>query len=662
MLAGNIESLRSINAPLAERLELLSSDTNTNNYPPYPIISYRQQIERCVYISSGAYTLPQPIPDSYEIPESYSSVFESADISANSFAEFYQDVHSDRHFYNFVSLLDRHLRDNEIKITPQPNRRKNPCFLIILGLAGREKLVEFVETINPRHVLLVETEPNALIEFLRSNSLTEMRQSLKDSINCTMSVSIGLGEANDIINEIQSWAFRFGDLSIEGTLLSTQSYPSIKKDAVQGFLLNSTWHIDSIARMGYQTDEYNMLNNTALNFEACTQKIINPDKKLFNNFNIPVVVTGSGPSLDASIDYIKKSQDKCIIVSGGSSISTLCKNGIIPDIHVQLERSEHQADLHLELAKEYDLKNVLLISSSTTPFRLQQIFDKIIYFFRPALSPLALYANSTGEVLSCEGPDTINAAVSSVLALGFQNIALVGVDCGSQSKKSIRSKGAFGGYIPRVLNQVERGNTGKTVFTNNRLKTVRDALSTSIRVHKPSNIFNFSTGLSISGANYKNIGDFEEWIQSCLNTSLQADSISSILDLLWTSSTSITPDRLFTSWKVSNPRQKVFDFFRRCENIISTSNNAVDITQGISHEISLSRQRPTKSDQFVPRVVRGTLGKASPIIMNVSNRLVDEDNRNEFHKSLQSFMLDYLDALESDVYSVIDNIEPSPQA
>ena len=48
--------------------------------------------------------------------------------------------------------------------------------------------------------------------------------------------------------------------------------------------------------------------------------------------------------------------------------------------------------------------------------------------------------------------------------------------------------------------------------------------------------------------------------------------------------------------------------------------------------------------------------------MNVSNRLVDEDNRNEFHKSLQSFMLDYLDALESDVYSVIDNIEPSPQA
>ena len=659
MLAGNIESLRTVNAQLAERLEKLAADSTTNNPQPYSKISYHEQIEKCVYISSGAYTLPQPIPDSYDIPGNYSSVFETADISANSFSEFYEDVHSDRHFYNFVSLLDRHLRENEISISPQPNRRKDPCFLIILGLAGRERLDEFIKTINPRHVLLVETEPNALLEFLSENSLTDLRRYLKDTINCTMSVSIGLGEANDIINEIQSWAFRFGDLSVEGTILSTQKYPSIKKDAVQGFLLNSTWHIDSIARMGYQTDEYNMLNNTALNFEPCSQKIINPDKKVFNQFNVPVIVTGSGPSLDASIEIIKEYKDRCLIVSGGSSISTLCKNGIIPDIHVQLERSEHQADLHLELAKEYDLKDVLLIASSTTPFRLQEVFQKIIYFFRPALSPLSLYANTTGEVLSCEGPDTINSALSSVLALGFQNVALVGVDCGSQSKKAIRSKGAFGGYIPRVLNQVERGTTGKTVFTNNRLKTVRDALSTSIRVHKPHNIYNFSTGLSINGAEYKNIDDFPSWLDSIDNNNPNLGLTNQILETLWNASTSITPDRLFTSWKVSNPRQKVFDFFRSVENIVSSSHNAIEITQGFSHAISLTRPRATKSDQFVPRVVRGTLGKASPIIMNVSNRLVNEDTRGKFHQSLKDFLLNYLDALESDVYSVIDNIEPS---
>ena len=91
--------------------------------------------------------------------------------------------------------------------------------------------------------------------------------------------------------------------------------------------------------MGYQVDEYNMLANTSANFNSLKHKIfLSPFSEKDTIKDLPVVITGSGPSLDTLIPFLVENRDKFILVSGGSSISTLLDAGIKPDIHAQLER------------------------------------------------------------------------------------------------------------------------------------------------------------------------------------------------------------------------------------------------------------------------------------------------------------------------------------
>jgi len=56
-------------------------------------------------------------------------------------------------------------------------------------------------------------------------------------------------------------------------------------------------------------------------------KIINRTV-LYKTADIPVIVTGSGPSLETAMPVIKKIQDNCIIIAASSSIMALFKNGI----------------------------------------------------------------------------------------------------------------------------------------------------------------------------------------------------------------------------------------------------------------------------------------------------------------------------------------------
>src|SRR5690606_30014369 len=56
------------------------------------------------------------------------------------------------------------------------------------------------------------------------------------------------------------------------------------------------------------------------------------------------LIIGSGPSIDKQINYIKKVQNQCIIFSCSSSIEILYNNNIIPDFHVEIERTHIMMD------------------------------------------------------------------------------------------------------------------------------------------------------------------------------------------------------------------------------------------------------------------------------------------------------------------------------
>jgi hypothetical protein len=53
---------------------------------------------------------------------------------------------------------------------------------------------------------------------------------------------------------------------------------------------------------------------------------------LYRQTDIPVIITGSGPSLETALPLIKKMQDKCLILAASSSVMALLRGGINADL------------------------------------------------------------------------------------------------------------------------------------------------------------------------------------------------------------------------------------------------------------------------------------------------------------------------------------------
>jgi hypothetical protein len=53
---------------------------------------------------------------------------------------------------------------------------------------------------------------------------------------------------------------------------------------------------------------------------------------LYREMDIPVIVTGSGPSLETSLPLIRNMQDYCLIIASSSSVMALAHNGVKADI------------------------------------------------------------------------------------------------------------------------------------------------------------------------------------------------------------------------------------------------------------------------------------------------------------------------------------------
>ena len=101
--------------------------------------------------------------------------------------------------------------------------------------------------------------------------------------------------------------------------------------------------------------------------------------------------------------------------------------------------------------------------SSTCPHQLIPLFDECAVFFRPALTPLALFSTEQGQVLGFEGPEAVNTGVSFAAHVGASSIILVGVDLGCKEKDNLRSKHASGN-TPRVMDRSLPANFGVKCF------------------------------------------------------------------------------------------------------------------------------------------------------------------------------------------------------
>jgi len=270
------------------------------------------------------------------------------------------------------------------------------------------------------------------------------------------------------------------------------------------------------AGWGFFEDEIISLIHTVENADNSFPILI--DNQTNNKLeDFPVLIVGNGPSLDNDIELLKIKQDQFFIVSSGTALKSLLKQGITPNLHMEMERTAGLDDhYHLFSQKELSiLKTIPIIALNTVYTELLNRFSQAYTMLKinDAGTDLMnfLDQNSKFQVVKFCNPTVSNTALMAMLHLGFKNINLLGVDLGFVDDEHHHSKSSmyYDDEWEGQESQHERfkgsskkteGNFRDEVFTTNIFDSSKGVMEFAIVDFPDATIYNCSDGAKISGS------------------------------------------------------------------------------------------------------------------------------------------------------------------
>lgn len=146
----------------------------------------------------------------------------------------------------------------------------------------------------------------------------------------------------------------------------------------------------------------------------------------------PVIIIGAGPSINPQLEWLKKNQNKALLICADTMLRPLSEAEIYPDIVCSLERNEPIIDL---LSVEQTKQKSLLLASSVLHPQCFKAFDgpySIFFGPHPAYRWIPIPRSRLGTGHSC-----IGAAMALSGYLQADPIILMGLDlCWSIDGKS----------------------------------------------------------------------------------------------------------------------------------------------------------------------------------------------------------------------------------
>lgn len=229
--------------------------------------------------------------------------------------------------------------------------------------------------------------------------------------------------------------------------------------------------------------------------------------------DVAVFIVGNGPSLDETIQAIKSFKDKVIVVSCGTALMPLYKNGIIPDFHAEIEQNRSTFDWGCRINDFDFLKQVDLLSCNGIHPDTCKLFRNTFIAFKEGesstVSSLNLLGEDNYEELQFAYPTVSNFAINLFTLLGFQQLYLFGIDLGfaQQDKHHSKQSGYYDNKGNEKYSYKERHNTNivvpgnfkKSVFTKYEFKVSKAIIERTL-AKAQVDCFNTSDGALIAGA------------------------------------------------------------------------------------------------------------------------------------------------------------------
>lgn len=293
---------------------------------------------------------------------------------------------------------------------------------------------------------------------------------------------------------------------------------SLYTKTIQNYLVSQSFLLFSYNRSFlslYRTHSYIMQDYKFLDISKI-QNLISLQK--------PVILLAAGPSLQKNIDFVKKNQDKFIIVAIYATLPLLEENGIKPNIVTQYD--EQDGPVLNTLLKVKDLsffKETLFIFASQVNAKLSSAFNKNNIYFVQAMLELK---KGFGKITS---PSIGELTYGLLLKLGAKEIYLLGLDLaldnetgkshidghsGANAFSSLQGEeeSSDTSYSYRKNTITVKGNFSETVKTAPVFKTNIDCFTIFTEDLKTEDVkvFNLSDGAYLYGASPLKIEDIKD--------------------------------------------------------------------------------------------------------------------------------------------------------
>lgn len=403
----------------------------------------------------------------------------------------------------FTSLKDSLTRHGVDTLKRIPVAKSG--YLVVFGVGLGYHLPQLVEGLTVRDVIITE----AIAEFMLASAQAIDWQALHEACEKSgkkLHVLLERGP-RELAKMIDMVIEGRGTPMLDGSYFY-RHYPIFTLDEAYKAIVEGIPR--QMISLGYYEDERKMIRNAATNLHKTGFRLIEGDFRVITD--VPAFIIGSGPSLDQSIEDIKRVRDQVVLFTCGSSLQACLKAGIVPDFHVELENVTAVYDMlthigernpHVYQNGRFD-KSIRLIASVTLNPRVPPLFEEVYFFFRDTSSSTTSFGEKV-KVMTGVGPNVSNTAVACAARLGFTEMYLFGMDCGWRDESAQHSKDTPYSTSERFKDWKARaevrlpGNFGGEVESDLILNWSRDMLEQKIRAFS-CKVFNCSDGALINGA------------------------------------------------------------------------------------------------------------------------------------------------------------------
>ncbi len=409
--------------------------------------------------------------------------------------------------YQFVSDTDQINDEIEDELGALPQNIKS---LIMFGVGVGYQLVELFKHHKVDNLFICEPNRDFFYASLSTidwhDILTQIEQN-----EGRLYLNVG-DDGSNLFRDLLNQFYAIGPYALAHTYFYQCYYNSALNEAIAQL----REQLQVVIAMGEYFDHaFFGINHTVAAIESGVKVMgKNPASKLSHEQReFPIFLVGNGPSLDSAIDAIRAEAGNAVVISCGTSLQVLYKNGIVPDFHAEIEQNRCTFDWCSRVGNYEYLKKIKLISCNGIHPDTCSLFADCYIAFKEGesstVSSLNVMGEASYEVLKYAFPTVTNFALNFFLKLGFNQIYLFGVDLGflDSTKHHSNQSGYYSEDGKQIFNHSEklntaiqiRGNFRPVVYTKQEFKIAKMVMEQSLRESK-AECYNTSDGAYLQGS------------------------------------------------------------------------------------------------------------------------------------------------------------------